>query len=102
MSDVIIFYQDTPPSYNISSMNVPTALFYGGNDWLADLKDVNKIIPQISNLVYKDYIAAWDHLDFIAGKDAPALVYDNVLKLLGKYSGKPYDRLRMIRNVNER
>lgn len=69
-------------------------MFYGGNDWLADVSDVNKIILQIPNLVYKDYIAVWDHLDFIAGKDAPALVYDNILKLLEKYSGKPRRRSR--------
>lgn len=91
--------QNTPPSYNVSSIAVPTALFYGGNDWLADLKDVNILIPKLNNLVYKKYIEAWDHMGFIAGNDAPSLVYDNILKLLAKYSRKSVKRSRkFIRN----
>ena len=85
--------QDTPPNYNLSAVKVPTALFYGGNDWLADVKDVNMIIAQLKSIVYKNYIEKWDHLDFIAGKDAPQLVYDEILKLLAKHSGRSY-RLR--------
>jgi lysosomal acid lipase/cholesteryl ester hydrolase len=90
----ILHFQDTPPSYDLSAIRVPTALFYGGNDWLADVKDVNMLIPQLGSLVYKNYIQEWDHIDFIAGKDAPALVYDEILKLLAKHTQRSYNRLR--------
>ena len=40
--------QPTPPSYNVTELNVPTALFTGGHDWLADPTDVNASIPLLN------------------------------------------------------
>ena len=40
--------QPSPPSYNVTELNVPTALFTGGNDWLADPTDVNASIPLLN------------------------------------------------------
>ena len=40
--------QATPPSYNITELNVPTALYTGGHDWLADPTDVNASIPLLN------------------------------------------------------
>ena len=30
-----IYGQDTPPEYDLSKVTVPTALYWGDNDWLA-------------------------------------------------------------------
>ncbi len=40
--------QPTPPSYNLTELNVPTALFTGGHDWLADPTDVYAYIPVLN------------------------------------------------------
>lgn len=32
--------QKTPPTYDLANIHVPTALYYGGHDDLADLTDV--------------------------------------------------------------
>lgn len=43
--------QSTPPRYNVHDMKVPTALFSGGQDTLADPKDVAVLITQVSRPV---------------------------------------------------
>lgn len=40
--------QSIPPSYNLTELRVPTALFTGGHDWLADPTDVNAAIPLLN------------------------------------------------------
>ena len=86
---IYAFFQSTPPSYNLSEVHVPTALFTGGNDWLADPTDVSLLIPRLTHVVYKYNIEAWDHMDFLIGLDAPQLVYTKIINLLKQYSNIP-------------
>jgi len=62
-----------PPSYNLSQLSVPTALFYGSHDYLADEEDVNKIIAEAGpsgNLVHVEEVDSFAHLDFTWAVDA--------------------------------
>lgn len=81
------YNQTTAPIYSISSLKVPTALFHGGNDWLADPTDVQFILDQIpkDTLVFSKNLDDYDHADFIIALTANRLIYDDVLNLMKKY-----------------
>jgi pimeloyl-ACP methyl ester carboxylesterase len=81
------YNQSLPPVYSIRSMKVPTALFTGGDDWLADPTDVQYIFDNIPSetLVFRKFIPDYNHIDFIWALTANQLVYADVVDLMKKY-----------------
>jgi len=69
------YHQDKPFEYDVSLMETPVAIYSGGNDWLADPKDVQNLLPQVKNLFNNVYLPDYNDFDFIWGLRAPAEIY---------------------------
>ncbi|XP_033003951.1 lysosomal acid lipase/cholesteryl ester hydrolase-like [Lacerta agilis] len=80
-----IYNTTTPPFYQIEDMVVPTAVWYGGHDIMSNRKDIQLLLPRISNLVFHKYIPEWQHADFLWGLDAPKKLYPDIFHLILKY-----------------
>ncbi|NXF38608.1 LIPM Lipase, partial [Nyctibius bracteatus] len=78
-----IYHQETPPSYRVEEMPVPTAVWSGGEDWAADWRDIRLLLPRIAHLVTYGYIPDWNHWDFVWGLDAPRRLYSSILEMMG-------------------
>jgi len=70
-------------------MKVPTAIFWSGEDWLADPEDVSFIFDNVESLVYEKYIPNYNHLDFSWAVTANKLIYNDIVDLLQKYHTAP-------------
>ncbi|NXG51523.1 LIPM Lipase, partial [Psilopogon haemacephalus] len=77
-----MYHQGVPPSYEVEEMPVPTVVWAGGQDWVADLKDIHLLLPSIAHLVTYSDIPDWNHWDFIWGLDAPRRLYSSILELM--------------------
>ncbi|XP_052050042.1 tear acid lipase-like protein [Apodemus sylvaticus] len=80
--NMLHYSQPTPPLYKVEDMKVPTAMWSGGRDFLADPIDVKKLEPNISNLFYHKKIADYSHLDFVIGLDAPQKVFNEIVTFI--------------------
>ena len=79
--------QAEPPLYDLGKLSIPTALFAGGHDYLADPTDVQKIVNEAPEdmIVLFDEVDTYAHLDYTWGYDANSYVYAKVLDVIGEY-----------------
>ncbi|XP_057592644.1 gastric triacylglycerol lipase [Hippopotamus amphibius kiboko] len=78
------YNQLTPPDYDLTAMNVPIAVWSGGNDPLADPQDVDLLLSKLSNLIYHKKIPTYNHLDFIWAMDAPQEIYNTIVSMVAE------------------
>ena len=80
------YNQSTAPVYNITNVQVPVALYYGEQDWLADPTDVEYLRANLPMIVDDFKINNWNHLDFVWASNATQVFYNRMVKLMLKFS----------------
>nr|CDS30518.1 lipase M [Hymenolepis microstoma] len=80
------YNRTTPPPYGLrkSALNLPTRVYWGGNDWLSTPRDVSEILHEMTgdskvNDVTDVYLNDYNHLDFVWGLDAALRVYPDIV-----------------------
>uniref|UniRef100_A0A1B0DJ51 Lipase n=1 Tax=Phlebotomus papatasi TaxID=29031 RepID=A0A1B0DJ51_PHLPP len=79
----------TPPEYALEKITAAIGLFYGKNDWIADVVDVEHLYSKLPNVV-KYHEVPYDkftHLDFLYAIDVKPLFYDDLIAFIDKYFG---------------
>jgi len=81
------YHQPNPPQYDLSKIQIPVAIFSGGQDALADPQDVKRLVSELpsSSIVYQGFVPDYQHLDFTWGINARSVIYGEVLSLLQRY-----------------
>jgi len=82
------YNQTSPPLYNPSAVSVPTAIFYGDDDDLADPTDVKHLLSLLPNVVYVNEQPTYAHLDFTWGVSSFTKIYPDVVRIINQYSHK--------------
>jgi lysosomal acid lipase/cholesteryl ester hydrolase len=83
-----VYNEKSPPQYDLAGVEeVPIAMYWSGNDWLASGEDVSYLRNKLGKKIVDDFEVnkEWNHLDFILAPNAKILLYDRVLDLIKKY-----------------
>nr|XP_044610749.1 lipase member J isoform X3 [Equus asinus] len=72
----------TSPLYNVTKMNVSTAIWNGESDLLADPEDVKILLSKITNRIYHKSISYYNHIDFLFGLDVYHQVYHEIIDII--------------------
>lgn len=83
----IRYGQATPPQYPLENISTPVTLIYADNDWLAGPEDVALLHRRLRNSqgMVRVPFATFNHLDFLWGRDAKTLVYDDLIRRIEGY-----------------
>ena len=77
--NLVHYHQASPPVYDLAQMRVPTYLYWGDLDILADPADVKFIVANVPNLKASNEMTDFNHLDFIWGLRAANEIYNPII-----------------------
>ncbi|XP_025253262.1 lipase member J [Theropithecus gelada] len=80
--NLVHYNQTTSPFYNVTNMNVATAIWNGESDLLADPEDVKILHSEITNHIYYKTISYYNHIDFLFGLDVYDQVYHEIIDII--------------------
>lgn len=77
----------TPTVYDLGSIETELVLFSGGQDTLADPKDVDWLEGRLKSVTKRYNIPEYNHLDFIWGESARRKVYKKIIRVALRREG---------------
>eukprot|EP01102_Stenamoeba_stenopodia_P023063 TRINITY_DN9816_c0_g1_i1.p1 TRINITY_DN9816_c0_g1~~TRINITY_DN9816_c0_g1_i1.p1 ORF type:complete len:662 (+),score=136.39 TRINITY_DN9816_c0_g1_i1:41-2026(+) len=83
-----VYNSPKPPSYDVSRINIPIAIFSGGSDKFTRRVDLGRLLQELrpNCIVYHQHEPIYGHMDFIWGEDAHIKIYPKVVDLINRYS----------------
>jgi len=80
------YNQPVPPQYNLELFpkTLNTALFAGGQDYLADPKDVERLLALLPTPPFVHYEPKYAHLDPLIGTNAYQRIYPLILNMIAQ------------------
>ena len=76
---------ETPPDYNLQNVIAPTALFVGGEDTLASVKDNIHLANALPNVFHHEVIPEFGHFSFSVSYHAPEQVYNKITWYINEF-----------------
>uniref|UniRef100_A0A914W2Q3 Lipase n=1 Tax=Plectus sambesii TaxID=2011161 RepID=A0A914W2Q3_9BILA len=75
--------QSTPPLYDLTKVDVPTYLYWGQLDWLADPTDIQtNLLTKLPHIVQNNHFSDFNHWDFIWGLAATDRIYSPIISVI--------------------
>ncbi|XP_072753605.1 lipase 3 isoform X2 [Anoplolepis gracilipes] len=76
-----------PLKYNLERIKVPIAIFYSDNDHLTHDTDIQKLVNKLPNVIEVKKIPyeKFNHIDYLWGRDAKTLLYNQIIMMLKKF-----------------
>ncbi|CAD1468417.1 unnamed protein product, partial [Heterotrigona itama] len=75
-----------PPDYDLGNVKLPVYLYYGTNDIVVDVQDIQQLYEILPNA--EKFLMPCDtfaHVDFVWGKHVNTLLYNKILNLMERY-----------------
>ncbi|KPI95828.1 Lipase 3 [Papilio xuthus] len=79
-----IYGSKLPIDYDLSGISIPIVVYYSGNDWLSDPRDVD-ILKSHLKVHIDNYIDDFNHLDYLYADIAKELIYLSIIKQIYYY-----------------
>ncbi|KAH8249531.1 hypothetical protein KR032_010307 [Drosophila birchii] len=77
-----VYGRPTPPDYPLEKITAPVALYYGSNDFLAAVEDVQRLAKVLPHVVENHLYRKWNHMDMHWGISSRRTVMPRVLKVM--------------------
>ncbi|XP_051172614.1 lipase 1-like [Leptopilina boulardi] len=79
-----IYNSTMPPEYPLKKATLPVVVFYGENDNMGAVKDVQQFSKMIPNVIEGKFLQSFNHLGYFLRADIKNLVYNRILELFAK------------------
>ncbi|KAH8410559.1 hypothetical protein KR009_001778, partial [Drosophila setifemur] len=77
-----IYGRSSPPEYRLERITAPVALYYGSNDYLSAVEDVQRLAKMLPNVVENHLYKKWNHMDMIWATSARRSIQPRLLSVM--------------------
>ncbi|XP_044249511.1 lipase 1 [Drosophila takahashii] len=77
-----LYGRPTPPDYHLERITAPVALYYGSNDYLSAVEDVQRLAKSLPNVVENHLYRKWNHMDMIWAISGRRSIQPRILQVM--------------------